>query len=341
MTDTTIITRQRDFEESWRAAMADLVTSGDTLLQLLDLTPEAVGWSSAAARDFPLRVPRSFVARMQPGDPGDPLLRQVLAATAETLQVPGFGADPTGEQGTANPRRGIIHKYHGRLLLVVSGSCAINCRYCFRRHFPYADNQNSRRDWEQALGYIAADPSLQEVILSGGDPLVASDAALAELTAGIAAIPHVRRLRVHTRLPVVIPERVTDGLLRALTGGRLPCVLVLHSNHHQELDAAVAAACRKMREANITLLNQAVLLRGVNDNLDSQVALSEQLFEVGVLPYYLHLLDRVAGASHFEVPETEALALHEAMAARLPGYLLPRLVREVAGAPAKLPVVSG
>lgn len=340
MADAHLIATTQAPRESWREAMADLITSGEELLAGLGLDSEALGLSAEAARAFPLRVPRSFAARMRRGDPEDPLLRQVLAVRAETLSVPGFGSDPTGEQGEANPRRGVIHKYHGRLLLVVTGSCAIHCRYCFRRHFPYGDNQNSRREWGEALDYIAADREIHEVILSGGDPLVAGDKALAELVAKIAAIPHVKRLRVHTRLPVVIPERVTRGLIRALAGTRLPCVVVLHSNHHRELDASVADSCKQLTAAGITLLNQAVLLRGINDSLDAQVQLAEQLFELGVLPYYLHLLDKVDGASHFDVSETAALELHRAMAVRLSGYLLPRLVREVAGAPAKVPVVA-
>ncbi|MAL95248.1 EF-P beta-lysylation protein EpmB [Haliea atlantica] len=341
MADAHLIATTQAPRESWREAMADLISSGEELLASLGLDSEALGLSAEAARTFPLRVPRAFAARMRRGDPNDPLLRQVLAVREETLPAPGFGADPTGEQGDANPRRGVIHKYHGRLLLVVTGSCAIHCRYCFRRHFPYGDNQNSRKEWGEALDYIAADPEVHEVILSGGDPLVAGDRALAELVQSIAAIPHVKRLRVHTRLPVVIPERVTDGLLQALAGTRLPCVVVLHSNHHRELDAAVADSCRQMAAAGITLLNQAVLLRGVNDNLDAQLQLAERLFELGVLPYYLHLLDKVDGASHFDIPEALALELHHAMAARLPGYLLPRLVREVAGAPAKMAVTAG
>ena len=341
MADVQIIAAAHPSREAWREAMADLITSGEELLASLGLDADALGLSPEAARAFPLRVPRAFAARMRRGDPNDPLLRQVLAIREETLPVPGFGEDPTGEQGEANPRRGVIHKYHGRLLLVVTGSCAIHCRYCFRRHFPYADNQNSRREWGDALGYIAENPDIHEVILSGGDPLVAGDTALAELVQGIAAIAHVRRLRVHTRLPVVIPERVTDGLLAALTGSRLPCVVVLHSNHHRELDAGVARSCARLSAAGVTLLNQAVLLQGVNDSLDAQLQLCERLFEMGVLPYYLHLLDKVAGASHFDLPETAALELHRKMTEKLPGYLLPRLVREVPGAPAKVPVSGG
>jgi EF-P beta-lysylation protein EpmB len=325
-------------ETDWHAALRNLVTSPEALCALLELSPDALGWSASAMQQFPLRVPRSFVARMRAGDARDPLLLQVLAGAQEMQQVPGFTADPNGETGSANPHPGIIHKYRGRVLLIVTGSCAIHCRYCFRRHFPYADNQNGRSDWPAALAYIAADDSISEVILSGGDPLMASDQQLAELVQQVAGIPHVQRLRVHTRLPVVIPERVTEGLLRALTPPRLNSTLVVHSNHANEIDTEVAAAFRRMRGADITLLNQTVLLAGINDTADAQVALSERLFTAGALPYYLHLLDRVSGAAHFEVDRAQALALHRAMAARLPGYLLPRLVQEVPGAPSKLDV---
>ncbi len=320
----------------WRAAMRDLITSPAALCAALQLRPEQLGWSDAAAREFPLRVPRSFVGRMVPGDPRDPLLLQVLAGFRELQSAPGYGPDPTGETGAANPHPGIIHKYHGRALLLVTGSCAIHCRYCFRRHFPYAENQNGRSEWPAALDYIARDSTISEVILSGGDPLVASDAQLAELVTQLAAIPHVRRLRVHTRLPVVIPERVSPGLLAALSSPRLQTVIVVHCNHANEIDGAVAAAFAMIRHRGITLLNQAVLLAQINDSAAALAHLSERLFEAGALPYYLHLLDRVTGAAHFEVSAARARALHREISATLPGYLVPRLVREVAGAPAKV-----
>ncbi len=332
----SIATAPADPERDWRAAMRDLVTSPAALCEALQLGPEQLGWSDEAAKAFPLRVPRSFVARMVPGDPRDPLLLQVLAGDLELQATPGFGPDPTGETGAANPHRGIIHKYRGRLLLLVTGSCAIHCRYCFRRHFPYADNQNSRDEWSSALDYIRRDPSISEVILSGGDPLVAGDAQLAELVAQLAMIPHVRRLRVHTRLPVVIPQRVTPELLDALSSPQLQTVIVVHCNHGNEVDGEVSTAFRMIREHGMTLLNQSVLLAGINDNVAALVGLSERLFEAGVLPYYLHLLDRVAGAAHFEVSAERAQALHREISATLPGYLVPRLVREVAGAPAKV-----
>ena len=274
---------------------------------------------------------------MQPGNPNDPLLLQVLPLAAELDEQPGYISDPLGEQHS-NAQPGIIHKYHGRLLLVVTAGCAINCRYCFRRHFPYDENNLSTAEWEQALDYIRQDSSVNEVIYSGGDPLAANDRRLAWLTRQIADIPHIKRLRVHTRLPVVIPQRVTDELIDALCATRLPVTIVLHCNHANEVDTHMLSATARLRQANVTLLNQAVLLRGVNDNLEAQIALSEALGDNGILPYYLHLLDHVRGASHFHCSDTDAKQLVGKMLTRLPGYMVPRLVREVAGQPSKVPI---
>lgn len=320
---------------NWQEQLRDGFSSGQDLLDFLDLAPPDVGCSEEAARDFPVKVPRSFARRMRRGDPRDPLLLQVLAQARELDTVAGYSADPVGEGAGVIRRQGVIHKYRGRVLLVVAAGCAVNCRYCFRRHFPYTDNLNNRAGWHETLEYVRADSSIEEVILSGGDPLVATDAHLAELVTQVAAIDHVRRLRVHSRVPVVLPDRVTPALLRALTHPRLQSVLVIHANHANEIDASVADAMTVLRDAGITLLNQSVLLRGVNDSVDALAALSEALFNTGVLPYYLHLLDPVAGAAHFNVPASEARALHQQLAARLPGYLVPRLVREDAGAEGK------
>ncbi|MCB1699403.1 MAG: EF-P beta-lysylation protein EpmB [Halioglobus sp.] len=336
MTSNALPLRQRD---DWQSQLRNVISSADRLLATLDLRPEDVGYTPQACADFPLKVPLAFARRMRMGDPQDPLLLQVLARKEELLVTGGFNRDPVGETGGANPAKGIIHKYHGRALLIVSSGCAVNCRYCFRRHFPYSDNQNSRDEWREALAYIAQDPGISEVILSGGDPLVATDAYLAELVALIAAIPHVRRLRIHSRLPVVIPDRVTAGLLDAVCHERLQTIMVVHCNHANELDAAVDAAMAMFRHRGVTLLNQAVLLAGVNDSARALSDLSERLFVAGVLPYYLHLLDKVLGAAHFDVSEARAAELVAAITATLPGYLVPKLVREVAGAPSKLGVV--
>ena len=329
----TLPVRQQD---DWQGQLRNVVCSAQQLLALLQLQPEEVGFSAEACRDFSLKVPLAFVRRMRAGDPHDPLLLQVLARTEELVETAGFSRDPVGETGASNPARGVIHKYQGRVLLIVSSGCAINCRYCFRRHFPYAANQNSRQEWREAIACIAADAGISEVILSGGDPLLASDDNLGELVTQIAAIPHVRRLRIHTRLPVVIPDRVSAGLLDAVTRTGLQTVVVIHCNHANEIDNEVEQALARLTRRGITLLNQSVLLAGINDSTDALTALSERLFAAGVLPYYLHLLDKVQGAAHFDVPEERARRLISGISAVLPGYLVPKLARELAGAPSKL-----
>ena len=321
----------------WQAAWREAVRDPRELLAMLGLESLAVGWSEAAARQFPLRVPRGFVARMRHGDPADPLLRQVLPVLEEDRLVPGFSLDAVGD-GAARRGGGLIHKYRGRTLLVATGSCAVHCRYCFRRHYPYADDSAAAAGWQEAVALVAADPSLHEVILSGGDPLSLANHKLAELTEALRGIPHVRRLRLHTRLPIVLPERVDAGLLGWLHGLPWPVTIVVHANHANEFDPAVDAAMAALRATGTSLLNQAVLLRGVNDSVDALADLCERGHAAGVLPYYLHQLDRVAGAAHFEVPDGEALALHAGLASRLPGYLVPRLVREIAGEPGKTPL---
>lgn len=275
-------------------------------------------------------VPRSYVARMVPGDPADPLLRQVLPVADEHQRVEGFTADPVGDLA-AEMGRGVLHKYQGRVLLVLTGACAVNCRYCFRRHYPYSTASASPREWRAALATIADDSSIEEVILSGGDPLVLDDELLADLVAGIESIPHVRRLRIHTRLPIVIPQRATGRLVEVLAASPLSKVVVVHANHRNELDEEVADALARLKTTGALLLNQAVLLRGVNDSTTAQRALCERLVEVGVLPYYLHQLDRVAGAQHFEVPVAAGREIIRELRAMLPGYMVPRYVAEIAG----------
>lgn len=337
---TTVIPQADISPVEWRAQLRDVITCGSELLEMLGLEPEQVGYSDLAAEDFALKVPRAFVGRMRQADPKDPLLRQVMASTDEMLPSPGYSADPVGENGDVIRHPGIIQKYDGRLLLMLSSGCAINCRYCFRRHFPYSDNQNSRSEWLEALEHIANDTSITEVILSGGDPLLVADDHLAELVHRLASFDHVQRVRVHTRLPVVIPERITPTLLDALSGSRLRSVVVIHANHANELDDSVAEAMHALRSRGVTLLNQAVLLTGVNDSRQALVSLSERLFEIGVLPYYLHLLDKVQGAAHFDAPAQTAMALSRQISAALPGYLVPRLVREEPGQPGKVIVMD-
>jgi EF-P beta-lysylation protein EpmB len=326
-------------EPRWQRALAEAVSDPTELCRLLDLDPALIPPALLAAGDFPLRVPRGYIARMRRGDPCDPLLLQVLPAAAELVEAPGFGVDPVGDLG-CREAPGLLHKYYGRSLLVATGACAIHCRYCFRRHFPYQEESAAPHGWSAALERLKADSSINEVILSGGDPWSLSDRRLKQLTDALQELPHVRRLRVHTRYPVVLPERVDRGLIAWLESLKLQCVVVIHANHANELDEHVRSACSRLAGAGATLLNQSVLLKRVNDRVDTLAALSEALFEAGVLPYYLHLLDKVRGAAHFEVEEARAVELHEELAARLPGYLVPRLVREVAGARAKSPVGS-
>ncbi|HEY0661507.1 MAG TPA: EF-P beta-lysylation protein EpmB [Lysobacter sp.] len=322
------------WQQLWREAVRD----PRELLGLLGLESAALERSASdAAVQFPLRVPRGFIDRMRHGDPHDPLLRQVLPLDEELRPMPGFSLDAVGD-AAAKAADGVIRKYRGRALLVATGSCAVNCRYCFRRHFPYADETAAAAGWRGAVDLIRTDASIDEVILSGGDPWSLSTAKLAELTDALATVPHLKRLRVHTRLPVVLPERVDDALLGWLDRLPWPVTVVLHANHANEFDDGVDTALARLRASGATLLNQAVLLRGVNDSVEALAALSERGHEAGVLPYYLHQLDRVQGAGHFEVPDAEARRLHAALAARLSGYLVPRLVREVAGDPGKRPL---
>jgi EF-P beta-lysylation protein EpmB len=322
---------------NWQQALQDCVSDPQELVDCLGLGQEWVESARRAAARFPLRVPRSYVARMRRGDAGDPLLRQVLPLHAELLETPGYSADPVSDL-QALAATGLLHKYHGRVLLVTTGACAIHCRYCFRREFPYGEQHAGRNAFGSALESIRADSSVTEVLLSGGDPLTLSDCRLAGLLEGLETIPHVRRVRVHTRLPVVLPDRIDAGFMAMWNSlRRLQRVVVIHANHAQELRAAadVQAALGALRASGTTLLNQSVLLRGVNDSIAALEELSVALFESGVLPYYLHVLDPVRGAAHFDVTEDVARRLHAELTARLPGYLVPKLVREDSGAASK------
>ncbi|MGE0605489.1 MAG: EF-P beta-lysylation protein EpmB [Pirellulales bacterium] len=329
-----VLTTSTAISPTWQRAMKEAVRDPAELCRLLDLPSALAAQATQADRLFSLFVPRPFLARMKRGDPHDPLLRQVWPDLAETLPVPGFSTDPVDDQ-SATLTPGLLQKYTGRVLTVTTGACAIHCRYCFRRHFPYGEAPKSLADWQPALDAVAADPTVDEVILSGGDPLTLTDARLAEFADRIAAIPHVRRLRVHTRMPIVIPQRVCDELLAWLRGTRLTPIMVVHANHPDELDDATGQALRWLVDAGVPTLNQAVLLRGVNDDADTLAELCRRLVDLRVLPYYLHQLDRVAGAAHFAVPEAAGLRMMEQLHALLPGYALPRYVREIAGAVGK------
>jgi EF-P beta-lysylation protein EpmB len=322
---------------AWQQDLSRAITKPEQLIEALGLDAALLKGARAANDLFALRVTPSYLARMRRGDRDDPLLRQVMPLAEELLEQGGYVADPLAEREyTRAPN--LLQKYAGRALLITTQACAIHCRYCFRREFPYDEQQEEAgaARWSAALAALAADPSIEEVILSGGDPLSLSDARLTQLTDALQAIPHLRRLRIHTRQPVVLPSRVDDGLVAWLRGLRLPTVMVLHINHANEIDGDVRAACARLRAAGLTLLNQSVLLRGVNDSVEVLADLSRALFDTGVTPYYLHLPDRVRGTAHFDVPLADARKLVDGLTARLSGYLVPRLVREVPGAASKV-----
>lgn len=302
----------------------------EELCRYLQLPEDFIAGGKQAAADFPLFVPREFAAKIRPGDVNDPLLRQVLPVESETVSLEGFTANPVGDhEATLTP--GLLQKYQGRALMITTGACAVHCRYCFRRHFPYSESPKGIEAWETALAAIAGDVSLHEILLSGGDPLMLTDPILRQLVQRIAQVEHVKRLRIHTRLPVMIPSRVNDELLTWLTETRLKPVVVIHVNHPHELGHDVAGALARLSEAGVPLLNQTVLLRGINDDAATLSELSERLFDCRVMPYYLHQLDRVQGAAHFEVDRATGLKLIAAMRSSLPGYLVPRYVEEIAG----------
>ncbi len=326
-------------QTSWRRSLATAIRDVDTLVRALQLPDQWVAQASAAVKSFPVLVPRSFLARMRLGNPHDPLLRQVLPVIEEGLVQPGFTLDAVDDQA-ARKAPGLLQKYQGRVLLMASGACAVNCRYCFRRHYPYSEEPRRLDDWEPALAAIEADPSIHEVILSGGDPLTLPDERLGALIERLDQIEHLTRLRIHSRLPIVLPDRVNGELLDQLHSTRLQPVIVVHANHPHEIEGDCAEALRQLVRAGIPTLNQAVLLRGINDNVDTLANLCERLIDVGVMPYYLHLLDRVTGTSHFEVSESQGLELVALLRSRLPGYAVPQLVREIAGELSKTPVVG-
>ncbi|MDO8953806.1 MAG: EF-P beta-lysylation protein EpmB [Gammaproteobacteria bacterium] len=330
-----IPSNQTNSDSSWKQALAAAITQADQLLAYLELPSTLLLAAQTASQLFPLKVPLGFADRIEKGNIHDPLLLQILPLGAEMIVTPGYTSDPLEEQ-TKNPLPGLLHKYHGRVLFIVTGTCAVNCRYCFRREFPYQDNNPGSKGWDQALAYIANDSSIEEVILSGGDPLMLSDKPLATLLDKISKICHVKTVRFHTRLPVVLPERITDSLVNLLQASSLQTVMVIHCNHANEIDATVAQALAKLKNAGITLLNQAVLLKGVNDSLETQIALQKKLFANGVLPYYLHLLDKVQGSAHFYVADETAQKLIYEMTQSLPGYLVPKLAREIPGMGSKL-----
>lgn len=321
----------------WQDALRDAIRDPLELCRALALPAACRREARRAAGSFPLVVPWEYIHRMRVGDPHDPLLRQVLPLEEELRETPGFAEDPVGEQA-AMLRPGLLQKYAQRVLMVATPTCAVHCRYCFRRHFDHEQIPRKLDDWRAALDQLGGDEQIREVVLSGGDPLVLSDQRLGELVARLGEIPHLRRLRVHTRMTVVIPQRVTTQLIELLRTSPLSVIVVIHANHPAEIDAAVMAATARLVDAGIPVLNQSVLLRGVNDEADILAELSERLINMRVMPYYLHQLDRVAGAAHFHVPHERGKQLLDALRKRLPGYAVPRWVEELPGAPHKIPL---
>ncbi|PCK33523.1 EF-P beta-lysylation protein EpmB [Pseudoalteromonas piscicida] len=325
-----------NLQTNWQKELANVVTDPQELLNILGLSEHFDAHDLEAKRLFPMRVPRPFIAKMRYGDPQDPLLLQVLPVHQEFLTQAGYSKDPLEEQDAPVP--GLLHKYRSRVLLMLKTGCAVNCRYCFRRHFPYQDNQVNKRTLAPVFDYLRAHNEINEVILSGGDPLMAKDEMLVWLLDQLEAMPQIKRLRIHSRLPVVIPARITEALCQRLNKSHLKIILVNHINHPNEIDDSFKIAMQKLKQANVTLLNQAVLLKDINTDVATQAQLSEALFDADILPYYLHLLDKVEGASHFDVEEATAKAMMAELLEILPGFLVPKLVREIGGQPSKTPI---
>ena len=324
---------------SWQQSLSKSISSMDELCRYLQVSPSDLPFSEQANSQFQIRVPLHYASLIEKGNPNDPLLLQILPSIQEVISKDGFHADPVGDL-THHPAPGIIHKYHGRALAITTGACAIHCRYCFRRHFPYSESAVRRHKWHETIEYLNQHPEVDELILSGGDPLTLSDNSLFEMLKEAENIKHLHRVRIHTRVPTTFPERVTEDLITSLTNNRFQIIMVVHVNHPRELSDLVIAVLEQFKRSGILLLNQSVLLSRINDSEEVLIALSHKLFESGVLPYYLHMLDRVQGAAHFEVSQKQAINLHKTLLQRLPGYLVPRLVQEKAGEPSKLPVTA-
>jgi EF-P beta-lysylation protein EpmB len=325
-------------EQNWQSQLSDLITDPLELLEVLKLCPEQLlSGAILASEQFKLRVPRAFVGKMTVGDPLDPLLLQVLPHHLELEDYPDFVTDPLGEE-QANQQPGVLHKYKSRFLLTLTGACAVHCRYCFRRHFPYQENLPKNEDWLNIKDYIESQPDINEVIFSGGDPLTLSNRKLKLWIERLESLPQIKFLRIHSRVPIVIPNRVDEELVSLLKNSRLRIILVVHSNHAAELDDLTCARLSLLVQQQITVLNQAVLLKGINNSAQVLVDLSYRLFDAGVMPYYLHVLDKVKGAHHFDLSPKEINLIYKDVLENLPGYLVPKLVREIAGEKNKTPL---
>ena len=312
---------------SWQQEMKQAIRSSRALCEFLNIPAEAI---HTEENEFPVFVPRSFAARMKSGDAQDPLFLQVVAQAVESMATEGFDSDPNNES-EAVLAAGVLQKYSSRALLISTGACAVHCRYCFRRHYPYSESPAGLEQWRPSLKVIAKDSNMEEVILSGGDPLILPDHVIGQLLNALADIPHVKHVRFHTRTPVVLASRITTSLIRQLQSTRLKVWFVIHSNHANELDGEVLTGLSKLQQIGIPVLNQAVLLRGVNDDEETLYDLCKRLIDAQITPYYLHQLDEVAGAAHFHVAKSRGIELISALRKRLPGYAVPRYVKELAG----------
>lgn len=324
-------------KNDWKSALRNTINTPQQLAQAISLSQEAYKGLMHATELFPLKIPISVLSRIQENHLDDPVLRQYLPTEKEMQEHPDYQIDPVGDLN-ASPLPGIIHKYQSRALIITSQVCAVHCRYCFRRHFPYQDMQLTSKHQEKIIAYLRENPALNEIILSGGDPLSLDDEKLYELIQALESVSHIKTLRIHSRLPIVIPSRVTDRLLDILKNSRFKTVMVLHCNHANEIDEDVESACLKLKQHTDALLNQSVLLRSINDSADVLAELSYRLFDCGVIPYYLHLFDKVQNAAHFDISAKQATIIVDNLRKKLPGYLVPKLVTEIAGEPCKTPV---
>lgn len=329
-------TQHLPVELSWKQSLASAYSDPLELLDFLDIDPSLIALDNAPK--FPFRVPREFALKMQAGDINDPLLRQVLPLAEELSSPSGYSHDPVAE-AAFEMQPGLLQKYKKRALIIATGACAINCRYCFRRNFPYQQATGKDR-WRKLVMMLKMNTDVEEIILSGGDPLLMDDAQLKELCDELGTITQLKRLRIHTRIPVTIPTRLTAGLQDLLTQTRLDVAFVIHSNHANEIDEALSSRLRALHRAGVNLFNQSVLLRAVNDDVAVLSELSEALFSANVIPYYLHLLDPVIGSAHFDLPLTEAKQLEQKLRANLPGYLVPTFVREIPHKDSKTPIIE-
>ena len=327
---------EANLHKNWQKELANVVTCPKVLLEMVGLSSQVHENDIKARSLFPVRVPLPFIKKIRHGDANDPLLLQVMPRHQEFLTKSGFNKDPLLEQDNNQP--GLLHKYKSRVLVMFKTGCAVNCRYCFRRHFPYQENQLNKRSLIDALSYIKSDKNINEVILSGGDPLMAKDDAISWFLDELEQIPQIKRMRIHSRLPVVIPARITEQLCERLAKSPLKIIFVNHINHANEIDNDFKNAMKMLKKADVLLLNQAVILKDVNDSVDAQIHLSEALFDADVLPYYLHLLDKVEGASHFDIDEQQAIKIQAELLKALPGFLVPKLVREIGGQKSKTPI---